>query len=252
MGIDPALFGEKGWRNIHWFAKQLDTRLLKKSIDESKANAFIVLFGKMVPCPHCRKHFGEMINNPFYARKKNQSFSDWVIDLHNAVNKRLGKPVVSYEKAYTLQQPNLDPTVFWDYLYLVGFNSFDNPNTPTSQEQLDVRSYIYYVGYLFCIPSQIMLWDSVNIKTNSRAALCQSILEISNKLNRTSTSLNELNDTVNAKLAMKTNQLGTELFIACLMITLLVYARVMWVLSQYRQRDILPKLPASTLLLLRS
>lgn len=51
----------------------------------------------IIPCLSCRQHFEQvLVENPI---PESDDFFKWSVDVHNIVNKRLGKPEVSYEDA---------------------------------------------------------------------------------------------------------------------------------------------------------
>jgi hypothetical protein len=52
-----------------------------------------------LPCNECREHYvSELSRNPIDARSKT-SLSVWLVDLHNRINSRLGKPLFLYADA---------------------------------------------------------------------------------------------------------------------------------------------------------
>jgi FAD-linked sulfhydryl oxidase len=60
---------------------------------------FLKSFGRVLPCKICRKNFDQYLQkNPIRAETRIK-LRDWVIDLHNAINKRLGKRVLSHTEA---------------------------------------------------------------------------------------------------------------------------------------------------------
>lgn len=62
----------------------------------------------LLPCPVCSLHMSRYIlQNPLYEPHR-----EWVIDLHNDVNIRLGKPVVEYADAPVLPMDNVGLTQF--------------------------------------------------------------------------------------------------------------------------------------------
>jgi hypothetical protein len=51
----------------------------------------------IIPCLSCRQHFEQvLVENPV---PEAGDFFAWSVDVHNIVNKRLGKPEFSYEDA---------------------------------------------------------------------------------------------------------------------------------------------------------
>lgn len=58
---------------------------------------FVEGFKAVIPCLSCRMHFDSVLTeNPV---PEAGDFFQWSVDVHNIVNKRLGKPEFSYEEA---------------------------------------------------------------------------------------------------------------------------------------------------------
>ncbi len=76
-----------------------------------KAYAFMHGVANMLPCVRCKMEWTEYLNerliNPESDNlKSKEAFSRFLVDGHNFVNKRLGKPIMSYDdvvKLYTKQ-----------------------------------------------------------------------------------------------------------------------------------------------------
>ena len=57
--------------------------------------ALVQLFPALIPCPTCSEDFRKIIEEyPLTG-----DYFTWSVDVHNLVNKKLGKPQVSYEDA---------------------------------------------------------------------------------------------------------------------------------------------------------
>ena len=65
---------------------------------DAKALAeFVEGYIYIIPCLSCRQHFEQvLVENPV---PETGDFFKWSVDVHNIVNKRLGKPEVSYDDA---------------------------------------------------------------------------------------------------------------------------------------------------------
>jgi hypothetical protein len=58
---------------------------------------FVEGYKEIIPCLSCREHFEQvLVENPV---PEADDLFKWSVDVHNIVNKRLGKPEVSYEAA---------------------------------------------------------------------------------------------------------------------------------------------------------
>lgn len=106
---DPNSFGPGAWLVIHTLAYKATTREKKKSFEgDMKAIC------KGLKCNTCNKHCNAYIKkHPIkdYWNVKNDKGEDigmfkWSWAFHNAVNVRLGKPVMDFKTAYHLYSPS--------------------------------------------------------------------------------------------------------------------------------------------------
>jgi len=99
MGVDPTIWGPKMWAMIHLICLQAP-----ETIDANVRNAFYTFFTMMpyvLPCDKCREHWLEHVREYPLEQMldtREQLFL-WSVNMHNLVNKSLGKPEVSYETA---------------------------------------------------------------------------------------------------------------------------------------------------------
>ena len=85
MGLPPDVWGPNLWGALH-------TLCLTGSITPE----FVDEYAKVIPCPSCAMHFRQLVDsNPLPTMNQ----FEWSVDLHNQVNERIGKPVVSVEAA---------------------------------------------------------------------------------------------------------------------------------------------------------
>lgn len=102
MSSDPKYIGPGYWASFHIKSSQADT-YEKKSETARSIAIDIVNF----PCLNCRNHAKDYVrNNPLLPavrdNKDKLSLFKWTVDFHNAVNLRLGKPMINWEKAEKL------------------------------------------------------------------------------------------------------------------------------------------------------
>lgn len=88
-----ATWGRPAWHYVHAVALQTD-RDATASSNTWFRDTFVPHFAHTIPCATCRTHFLELLSAPAAP-----SAFRWTVDLHNAVNTRLGKPSVSYARA---------------------------------------------------------------------------------------------------------------------------------------------------------
>ncbi len=85
--MDIQTVGPILWNNIHTRAGQCRT-----IDDKQRCIDYLYHLQQTFPCNRCKPHFGHYlkINPP----NTNMDLFFWTVDFHNAVNKRLGKPIV--------------------------------------------------------------------------------------------------------------------------------------------------------------
>lgn len=93
------LVGPPLWETLHYAAFQCPEPFAERApalVD--LVRGYVVL----LPCAECRSHFAALLDaHPpeAAARSGRQAFARWTVDAHNAVNARLGKPLLAYEQA---------------------------------------------------------------------------------------------------------------------------------------------------------
>ena len=89
MSVPPTKWGPYFWATLH---------IACLSCQDYKALAeFVEGYMYIIPCLSCRQHFEQvLVENPV---PESGDFFKWSVDVHNIVNKRLGKPEFSYEDA---------------------------------------------------------------------------------------------------------------------------------------------------------
>lgn len=72
--------------------------------DRDRMRVFYIVFGQSIPCKtECQGDYFRIINNVFPFRYyTGEDLWEWTVDVHNEVNKKLGKMPISYNKAKDL------------------------------------------------------------------------------------------------------------------------------------------------------
>jgi hypothetical protein len=95
MGIKPEKFGPYFWGALH-LACLGDT-------DPAEIRSFVETFSHVIPCESCRIHFADVLRvNPVPQTEDSIELFNWSVDIHNIVNKRLNKPIMDADEAYTI------------------------------------------------------------------------------------------------------------------------------------------------------
>jgi len=98
----PGCWGPLQWRILHLLAFWYP---VSNPTPEQQA-AFIAYVRALVlllPCPRCQRHWAEAVASDAQLRAATagqQTLLVWTIDAHNAVNRRLHKPELSYQQAF--------------------------------------------------------------------------------------------------------------------------------------------------------
>jgi len=89
MNIPPTKWGPHFWMTLHIACLGCQ--------DYKALSEFVEGYIYIIPCLTCREHFEKvLVENPV---PEAGDFFKWSVDVHNIVNKRLGKPEFSYEEA---------------------------------------------------------------------------------------------------------------------------------------------------------
>jgi len=87
------------WRRLHTLA-------LAWGGDKEGLRQILSGITNSVPCGSCKKHWVELITAKPPACTTSEEFFQLTVDWHNAVNERIGKPVISVEEARRLHATN--------------------------------------------------------------------------------------------------------------------------------------------------
>ena len=150
MGLDPNLFGKYIWGAMHFTALGAP-----KIFDASNSSAYRIFYGQIpyvIPCASCGEHLKEVYaSNPIEnALTSAEELFKWTVDVHNNVNKRLGKPVVSVEEA----------RAYWMNLPSESSGVFDKSNKSNkSKNELSISMYLAILipcGVILAIVALVM------------------------------------------------------------------------------------------------
>lgn len=90
-----AVWGPLGWMTLHSISTSYPE--VPTLAEKHLVSAWIDMFRDTITCPHCRDHFAEIYANykrvyPNFANSR-QDLAMFVFRVHNAVNRRLKKPI---------------------------------------------------------------------------------------------------------------------------------------------------------------
>lgn len=92
MGINPKKFGPYFWGVLHLASIG--------GIDPEAYKTLISIFPSILPCPACGAHFADVLKeSPPPETQDPMELFKWSVDVHNIVNKRIEKPLMTYVDA---------------------------------------------------------------------------------------------------------------------------------------------------------
>lgn len=99
MGYAPDLWGPSTWHTIHLLCYTAPETL--SAGDQLRFTAFFKALPYVLPCATCSQHLlshyeSHPIENAVATR---DSLFEWSVQIHNAVNEMLGKPIMTLEDA---------------------------------------------------------------------------------------------------------------------------------------------------------
>lgn len=90
-GIEPQIWGKSIWETLHYVS--MDYPEKPSPLEISRFFAFFESLMTVLPCETCREHYEAYWKaHPIANALTTGTLKQWVLDLHNAVNRRLGKP----------------------------------------------------------------------------------------------------------------------------------------------------------------
>lgn len=111
--VPKSVWGPRGWYWLH--VQAINYPASPKPADRTAAFARFWSFVQTLPCPECQQHALA------YARQYPPDFSGssgfqtWAWRFHNAVNYRLGKPLMSAEEYQLMYKTEMDQS-YWKYV----------------------------------------------------------------------------------------------------------------------------------------
>lgn len=104
--MSPLLWGFATWHFIHCIALAYPNEPTQEI--KNMYLQFFEILPVVLPCPACSVHFREnMAKNPIRLNNSKELF-EWTVEMHNFVNEKNGKKVLSYTEAFNEVKKNGD------------------------------------------------------------------------------------------------------------------------------------------------
>ena len=108
--MDKNIWGKHIWKSIHYIA--LGYPDIPTEEEKNNYYTFFISLKNVLPCLLCRNHYTDILINELPitndVMKNKHNLLKWTIDLHNIVNNKIGKKILSYEDAINIILNNKD------------------------------------------------------------------------------------------------------------------------------------------------
>jgi hypothetical protein len=101
--MQPDIWGKYIWLTIHLVS--IGYPKIPNDSDKTDYKEFYENLYKILPCYTCAENYKKhLLILPLSdsVLESNKTLFNWTIDMHNIVNKMLGKPIITYSKAYEM------------------------------------------------------------------------------------------------------------------------------------------------------
>jgi hypothetical protein len=100
LKLSKEELGRHSWALLHSIAASFPT--VPTEEEKKMINKFLFSFAQVYPCKICGKHFNEMLQKFPIENKSREEFVLYLCNLHNKVNKRLGKQEYDCKKTFEI------------------------------------------------------------------------------------------------------------------------------------------------------
>ena len=98
--MEPNIWGPAGWTFLHSITFQYPED--PTDIDKRKYYTFFNSLKNVLPCPTCREHYETNFEKIQIRLNNRKELIEWLIDIHNEVNRSTGKREYSYDEVYKI------------------------------------------------------------------------------------------------------------------------------------------------------
>ena len=96
--MEPNIWGPAAWLFLHSVTFQYPEN--PSHLDKEKYYTFFRSIQNVLPCPNCREHYKQNLKDIPIRLDSREDLVEWLIDVHNEVNKKNYKRELSYEEVY--------------------------------------------------------------------------------------------------------------------------------------------------------
>jgi len=105
MSISPDVWGPMLWRILHSYSLNYPVRPTES--DKARAVAYYQAIPTYISCSTCAAHFAQLVSENSPVTDSRASLAEWMFDIHNLVNARIGKPQFTQEQFLRAYSPSI-------------------------------------------------------------------------------------------------------------------------------------------------
>ena len=98
--MEPNIWGPSAWTFLHSITFQYPES--PTDMDKKKYFTFFNSLKNELPCPNCREHYETNFEKIQIRLNNRKELIEWLIDIHNEVNRSTGKRKYSYDEVYKI------------------------------------------------------------------------------------------------------------------------------------------------------
>ena len=151
MVITQKTWGPYGWKFMHMVALAYPNSPTNE--DKENYKTFFTILGNVLPCQLCADHYKQnLINFPLtdYILSSRDTLLKWTIDIHNEVNKSIGKKILDYNEAITLIKNNYeDKSIKVETKTKTNIETFVQTDNQAIKPEKKDNYFLYILFFLF-------------------------------------------------------------------------------------------------------
>ena len=151
MVITQKTWGPYGWKFMHMVALAYPNSPTNE--DKENYKTFFTILGNVLPCQLCADHYKQnLINFPLtdYILSSRDTLLKWTIDIHNEVNKSIGKKILDYDEAITLTKNNYeDKSIKVETKTKTNIETFVQTDNQAIKPEKKDNNFLYILFFLF-------------------------------------------------------------------------------------------------------
>lgn len=118
--MNPTIWGPEAWTFLHTITISYPDNPTKE--EKASAKKLIESLAYLLPCVHCKSNFAKHIKNisddVFSSRKK---FFEWLVDVHNNVNRQKGTREYSYKEVLSAYKKKFNHKNNYQWIFVLIF-----------------------------------------------------------------------------------------------------------------------------------